>query len=455
MFNPSDIVYSRRLFLTRGVQLLSIAGTLPMFLDRSAHAMAADFAANPAGAGRPDHRVLVVVQLAGGNDGLNTVVPLGNDDYYKARPKLGVAQGSALKLTDQFGLHPAAVGFKKLYDAGDLAIVHSVGYPNPNRSHFRSTDIWTTGEPDKLGSSGWLGRYCDACCSGVDPGPANGAHALARKDIDPAMALALDVEPPPALQGVKYLPLTFRPENGPRGKGNKAAMARQNANSANDILTKLNGPEAMHDGMGAMAAHRTGADQTEEFLQRTALNARVYADKIRNISSSIENKGAYPQTGLGRDLKLVSQLIASSLPTRVYYVKLGGFDTHAEQLQRHPRLLAELSGGIAAFVEDLRQMGNLDRVTLMTFSEFGRRVHENGSGTDHGEAAPLFLAGGAVKAGLHGAFSSLAPSNLHRGDVPFTTDFRRVYATLLHNWLGANDVGILGRKFAPMGVLSV
>jgi uncharacterized protein (DUF1501 family) len=441
MLNASDIVYSRRLFLSRGVQLLSVAGTLPLFLDHSAHCMAADFAANPAGAGRPDGNVLVVVQLAGGNDGLNTVVPLGNDDYYNARPRLGVAKNTALKLTDDWGLHPSATGFKKLYDAGDLAIVHAVGYPNANRSHFRATDIWTTAEPERLGTTGWLGRYCDASCAGSDP-------AQPAKAPDPAMAMAFDSEPPPALQGAKYVPLTFGGAS--RGGAPGANRSRMTGSMGNDTLARLNADDAS---AVMEAAHRSTAGRAEQFVERTALNARVYADRIRQVSSTIQNKAAYPQTPLARDLKLVAQLIASGMPTRVYYVKLGGFDTHANQLQSHPLLMDQLSNGIAAFIDDLKQLGQLDRVTLMTFSEFGRRVKENGSGTDHGEAAPMFLAGGKIKPGFHGAFPGLAPEKLNRGDVAFTTDFRRVYGTIVRQWLGADDVKILGRKFETIDIL--
>ncbi len=198
-------LFSRRLFLTRGVQLLSVASTLPTFLDKSARALAADFAANPQGAGRPD-RVLVVVQLAGGNDGLNTVIPLRNDDYYKARPRLGIAKKDALRLTDDLGLHPQAAGLKKLYDDGILGVIQGVGYPNPNRSHFRSTDIWQTAEPDQVARQGWLGKYFDACCSGQDPGNS----PAAAKPVDPASAIALVNEPPQTLLGQKYLPLVFR-----------------------------------------------------------------------------------------------------------------------------------------------------------------------------------------------------------------------------------------------------
>jgi uncharacterized protein (DUF1501 family) len=442
MFNPSDIVYSRRLFMSRGVQLLSVAGTLPFFLDHSAHCLAAEYANNPAGAGRPDDHVLVVIQLAGGNDGLNTVVPLGNDDYYSARPRLGVAKNAALKLTDDWGLHPAAAGFKKLYDAGDLAIVHAVGYPNANRSHFRATDIWTTAQPERLGTTGWLGRYCDNTCAGADPG-----HA--QKQIEPSLAIAFGSEPPPALQGGKYIPLTFASANRgftPRTAGH--AQRNGGAMAGPDSATKMSDDAAAMD-----ASTLSAAGKAEQFLERTALNARVYAEKIRQASASVQNKATYPQSQLASDLKLVAQLIASGMPTRIYYVKLGGFDTHANQLQSHPALLDQLTGGLAAFIDDLKQLGQLDRVTTMTFSEFGRRVKENGSGTDHGEAAPMFIAGGRVKPGLHGTFPGLAPEKLSRGDVAFTTDFRRVYSTLLRDWLGADDAEILGRQFEPMDIL--
>jgi len=441
MLNPSDILYSRRLFMSRGMQLLSVAGTLPLFLDHGARCMAADYAANPAGAGRPDDHVLVVVQLAGGNDGLNTVVPLGNDDYYAARPRLGVAKSAALKLTDEWGVHPAASGLKKLYDAGDLAIVHAVGYPNANRSHFRATDIWTSAEPERLLATGWLGRYCDASCAGEDPGQSK------RKD-DPAMAIAFDSEPPPALQGAKYVPLTFGGAAGRPAYG--GGQMRGAGPMAGGAASRAGGDDSAGD-MSASAP--SAADRAEQFIHRTALNARVYAERIRQASTSIESKATYPQTPLARDLKLVAQLIASGMPTRIYYVKLGGFDTHANQAQSHPALLDQLGGGVAAFIDDLRQLGHLDRVTLMTFSEFGRRVKENGSGTDHGEAAPMFLAGGRIKPGLHGTFPGLAPEKLSRGDVAFTTDFRRVYATLLNGWLGADDAKVLGRKFEPMDIL--
>src|SRR5947209_3694468 len=266
--NPT--LFSRRLFLNRGVQLLSAAATLPVFLDRSAHCLAADYAANPQGAGRPDDKVLVILQLAGGNDGLNTVIPIGNDDYHRARPKIGVARNAAMKLNDEWGLHPAAQGFKKLWDAGDLAIVHAVGYPNPNRSHFRSTDIWTTGVPDKVGTSGWVGRYCDACCAGADPShDAGKSTAKNDKQPDPATAIALELEPPAALTGEHYIPLTFRAPQALAYRGGRGAN--------NGAFEKLNGgdPAARGASDEMMQGSSHGA-ATGDFLERSALNARIY-----------------------------------------------------------------------------------------------------------------------------------------------------------------------------------
>ena len=464
-------VFSRRLFLSRGAQLLSASATLPLFLDRSGRVMAADFAANPAGAGRPD-RVLVIVQLAGGNDGLNTVVPVTNDDYYKARPRLGIAKKDALRLTDDFGLHPMCKGFKEMWDAGRMSILHAVGYPNHNRSHFRSTDIWQTAEPDRVGHTGWLGRYFDACCSGEDPGAAPADKAVA---APPSASVALLDEPPMALQGGKYLPIAFR---SPDRLQLRRAQGDQGIREAFEIL---NDDANIDDGGAEMEAmaddeHRPmpqGAQpkskirlpygtngslasdvDTDAFVQRSALNARVYADNIRGSVSKVKNQAAYPQQfKLAQDLKLVAQMIASGLPTRVYYVSLGGFDTHSNQLGRHDRLMEHLSSSLTAFVKDLELLGHLDRTCVMTFSEFGRRVSENGSaGTDHGEAAPLFVMGGdkVIKPALVGEFPSLAPDKLSRGDVPFKMDFRRLYATMLDTWLGADHTKVLGQQYEKL-----
>lgn len=452
-------VFSRRLFLTRGVQLLSAASTIPLFLDRSGEALAADFAANPQGAGRPD-RVLVIVQLAGGNDGLNTLVPVRNDDYYRARPRLAVSPKVALRASDDFGFHPAMTGFKRLWDAGHLAVVHAVGYPNPNRSHFRATDIWSTAEPEKVAREGWLGKYFDSCCTGEDPGPAKPAAQQKKPAAaPPSAAVALASEPPQALVGREFLPIAFRtPDSLAYQQGRRDARVAGAFNKLNDLDPAAGPMMAGRERrialpMGTRGSVEAKVDETEEFLQRTALNARLYAEQIRSSATGARNAATYPPGRLATDLRLVAQMIASGLPTRVYYVTLGGFDTHSQQEPRHVRLLTELSAALAAFADDLKALGHFDRTTVMTFSEFGRRVAENGSaGTDHGEAAPLFILGGAVKPGFYGTPPELAPAKLNRGDVRFSTDFRRVYASMLRTWLKADDVKILGRKFEPLAV---
>lgn len=436
MTESDRLLFSRRLFLTRGVQLLSAASTLPLFLDRSARCLAAEYAANPQGAGR-NSNILVVLQLAGGNDGLNTVIPFTNDHYQRARPKLGVARNEVLPLTADFGFHPKAIGLKKLYDDGLMGVIHATGYPNPNRSHFRSTDIWASAEPTKVSQSGWIGRYFDACCSGQDPTP---------RQAEPSTAVALTNDPPQALSGEKFLPIAFRNTGSlqHRGTSRDAKLT-----SAFDKLNDVNMPAMKGDEHATAPAGQAA----EDFLERSALNARVYAEEVRKSTASIQNKATYPGTQLATDLKLVSQMIAAEMPTRVYYVQLGGFDTHANQAARHSKLMEDLGGAVAAFITDLKALGHLDRVTLMTFSEFGRRVAENASGgTDHGEAAPMFVIGSRIRPGTHGTFPDLAPAVLHRGDVPFTTDFRRVYSSMLKTWLGADDVRVLGQKFDPLSL---
>ena len=457
----SNPIFSRRSFLAHGAAVISAASTIPFFLDHSGRILAAEFAANPQGVGRPD-KVLVIVQLAGGNDGLNTVVPIGNDDYHRARPRLGIGKDKVLKLNDDFGVHPGATGFKKLYDAGLLAICQCVGYPNHNRSHFRSTDIWSSAEPEKTSHSGWLGRYFDSCRSGEDPGAKNGAKPQAAKPADPAAAIALTNSPPIALEGEKFIPITFKnPASLTYQEGQKNAKIKSAFEKLNDgEMTELGMDDDEHKmarvpkiPYGTAGSLNLPKDETDMFVQRSALNARVYAEQIKSSVARVSNKAAYPANPLAADLKLVAQMITAGLPTRVYYVTLGGFDTHSNQVQRHEKLMVTLSSALSAFTDDLKALGQLDRTTVMTFSEFGRRVAENGSqGTDHGEAAPLFVIGSSIKPGFHGPSPDLRREKLSRGDVAFQLDFRRIYATMLRDWLKADDVKVLGRKFETLGL---
>ncbi len=423
----SDSVFftSRREFLTSGLTFLSAASTLPIFLGHTARVLAAPLEDGP---GRKEaERILVVLQLAGGNDGLNTIVPLDVDAYYKARPRLAIAKKDALPLEKGVGLHPAAKGLKSLFDDGRMAVIQGVGYPNPNRSHFSSMDIWHTADPAARTFNGWVGRYFDACCKGNDPEPIQG--------------VALMKEQPLAMQGEKFAPLSFEnPDALTWRAGGRDARA-------NEVFRKLNNIEGDYP---------RSEHELAEYLQRAALKAQVGADEIRAAGGGASAGFAGRRGGntgqLGRSLSLVARLINAGLPTRIYYVSMGGFDTHTGQQGRHQQLMTELGNAMEAFVERLAQDGQLDRVLIMTFSEFGRRVQENASGgTDHGEAAPMFLFGSTVRPGVYEKHPSL--DELHRGDLQFGCDFRRVYATVLQKWLGARPQDVLGQGFAPLNVL--
>lgn len=441
---PELTLKTRREFLRTTVLGGALSWTVPTFLAKtfaSLHAEAADKATQIV-TGK-DASILVVLQLAGGNDGLNTVVPFGDDFYHKARPRLAIAGKDALKLNDQFGLHPALKGLKALYDAGHLAVVQGVGYPNPNRSHFRSTEIWqTASDANRFENTGWLGRYFDNTCAGCDP----------------AVAVALSSQMPQAFaaknpKGICFTnPQSYRFVKADRPGPGELDMAEES-------WRKLNEPEGMEAAnsggsiamLGGAVAHQ-GAPL--EFIERTALDAQITSERIRTLAAKGDNRASYPASQLANSLKLVARLIAGGMPTRVYYVSQGGYDTHTNQAATHERLLGELGDALQAFVDDLRAQGNLERVLLMTFSEFGRRLAENASGgTDHGAAAPLFLVGNRLRAGLLGKAPSLAPGDLFNGDPKFTVDFRSVYAGILEHWLKTPSAPVLGRPFPPLQIV--
>lgn len=398
---------SRREFLAHGAagaSLLATGLSLPGFLARTA------WAAAP----RRDSRVLVVVQLTGGNDGLNCVIPFRDDFYHRARPTLRVPEDRALRLTDELALHPDMVGFKRLFDDGWLSVVTNVGYPNPDRSHFRSMDIWHTAllEPERA-ADGWLGRVVDADTS-------DAARPTALHLDDGALPLALKSRrhAVPSIRDVDALAL-------PR--------------SAEQVAAALDAP-------------RPGASDDLLYVQRVAVSSCANAARLANLKHEADAQAAYPAYGLGNRLRQIARLIAADFGPRVYYTTLGGFDTHARQALAHGPLLRELAESVAAFYVDLRARRLADRVLLLTFSEFGRRVAENGSqGTDHGAAAPMFLAGPACRPGVTGKPPDLA--NLVEGDVRHELDFRQVYACVLKDWLGMNDQAVLHGRFVSAGLL--
>lgn len=417
-------ISTRRDFLRSGLTLVGMSATVPTFLGRSVLAMAGAGGAGEGPDGARD-RILVVVQLAGGNDGLNTIVPFRDDAYYRMRPRLAIPADRILRLHGDLGLHPAATGLRELFDEGRLAVVLGVGYPNPNRSHFASTDIWETASPDGACREGWIGRGFDPVTAGAEPAPAE-------------RAIALTSEIPLAFHGREFRGIAFTDPRELRWKGDEnPAMAA--------AFEKLNTPR------GSEAAETGLVLDPLAYLTRVAVDAQEGAARIRD-ALRLRTKGEYPRTAFGASLASVAKMIGAGLPTRVYYVSIGSFDTHANQPGRHERLLGELASGMRAFLSDMAEQGNVERVLAMTFSEFGRRVEENASGgTDHGTAAPLFLFGGRVRPGIHGREPSL--ERLRGGDLVHTVDFRRVYATVLGHWMGADPAPILGAGFAPMPLL--
>lgn len=434
--------FTRRQFLQTGLTLASAAATIPWFLNSSVLGMPAPAAGLSSIPGVPEDHILVVIQMSGGNDGLNTVVPYGFDAYYKARPTIGIQANQALKLkeVDGIGLHPQMAGIKDLFDDGLCAIVQGVGYPNPNRSHFKSMDIWQTADTDATGN-GWLGRYFDSECCGFGKGESGKAEAApADKTVVTASSMpgiAIGRTAPLAMEGQRIKPIAFENEDMFRWIGQ-------------DVHKALVDPYDKIQRRGTASS----ADTNAEFLMRTALDAQISSDLIRK---AVRNKSLvqYPGGDLARQLQMVGSMIRAGLPTRVYYVQLGGFDTHAGQggaQGRQGQLLGQLAAAVKAFYADLKAQENHGRVLTMTFSEFGRRVGQNASqGTDHGTAAPMFLFGPMVKPGVIGDHPSL--TDLDEGDLKYHIDFRTVYAGILESWLKADSRKILEGEYKPVPVI--
>jgi uncharacterized protein (DUF1501 family) len=354
------------------------------------------------------NKVVVVIQFSGGNDGLNTVIPVRNDIYYKERPKLGIAKDKALIVTDEVGLNPALEAFKGLYDDGSLSILNSVGYPNPDRSHFRSMDIWhSASASNEFVNTGWVGRYLDAQCKGCDK---------------PTQAMELDDVLSLALKGEENKGLAFKDPAKLYNTSNGKYFKDINAN------------------------HQQG-EETIDYLYKTMSETISSADYIFQQSKTHPTKESYPATNLGKDLKTIASLIFSDINTKVYYVSLGSFDTHVNQEGQQKRLFTELNDAVKAFTNDLKKNNRFDDVLMMTFSEFGRRVTQNASGgTDHGTANNMFfISGGLKQKGVLNAMPDLA--DLNEGDLKHKVDFKNVYATVLNKWLVADDRMILGNKF--------
>jgi uncharacterized protein (DUF1501 family) len=407
---------TRREFLRLGLgtsALMSCSPTVPLFLARTARA-----AAPPVAGGK----VLVVVELSGGNDGLNTVVPFKDEDYRKYRRLVQIPTGSVRKIDGRIGFHPGLAGFEKLLQDRRLAVVQSVGYPNPSRSHFQSMAIWHTGklEPATV-TPGWLAGAVD-----VRKPPAGDAPAL---HIGARLL-------PQALTGGQQVPSLVNLEQFRRRLGVPEAVGAREQRIALDRV---------------MAERRGKPGSLLEFVEQSSTLSYASSARLEGVKTA-KGAGVPNFFSLARRLDLIAQLIKAGLSTSIYYTELSGFDTHSYQLAAHDQLLRELGGSLQAFCDDLKKAGLERRVLVLVFSEFGRRLRENASaGTDHGTAAPVFLLGGAVKAGVHGPYPDL--QKLEDGDPKFAIDFRRVYATVIEKWLGCSAEKVLGGKFQHLPLL--
>jgi uncharacterized protein (DUF1501 family) len=403
-------MFHRRQFLTHALQgssLVALNAMVPQFVARTAHAAAPG-----------KDNILVVLEMTGGNDGLNTVIPYADDLYHKARPTLRQTRNDVIRLDDHVGLHPGMRGFRPMWDQGQLAVVQGVGYPNPQRSHFESMDIWQSADPRGGIANGWLGRA-----------------AVARGDYSGGVPI-LHI-------GQSRLPLAVTGAPG----GGAVTVSGQDS-----FHLELGGGQAAQQKarrrlLDELAAPTGKAGQNElvSFVQRQQLQTLTAVEQLRELLEG-PNAVSRQGNGLNQKLQLIAGLIAKGFGTRIFYVSLEGFDTHSFQGTTHNNLLAELADSVGAFFQTLKTSGNDRRVRLMTFSEFGRRVKENGSkGTDHGAASCLFVAGPSVRGGVVGEHPSL--SELDADDLKFHTDFRRLYATLLDDWLGCDSKAVLGAKW--------
>jgi uncharacterized protein (DUF1501 family) len=411
---------TRRDLLSRGALLVAAGLSVPSFLSRTALAIGpAAIAAGQQG------KILVAVQLSGGNDGLNTLVPYGQQSYYDLRPTLALPADTVLPLTDKVGLHPGLAGLKGLYDSSNLAVVQGVGYPNPNRSHFRSMDIWHTARPETFELSGWLGRYLDAC-------------SCSQGEAMPGVSVG------DQLNGLFWTDTTLVPAIASVG----AFSYQTDSKYKNDRDSQLKTLKNIY----AQAGHWSPYDQ---LIRKGTMAALAGSDELIRVASGYQTPVEYPaNNGLANQLKMVAQVIAGGMGTRLFSVQIGGFDTHANELDQHSRLMTQLSEALVAFWQDLGHLNKQDDVVIMTFSEFGRRAAQNGSaGTDHGTAEPMFVLGGTVRGGLYGTYPSLEDLD-GNGDIKFNADFRSVYASVLRDHLGADAQKVLGGTFEPVALVA-
>ena len=365
--------------------------------------------------------ILVVIQLTGGNDSLNTLIPYGNSLYYDNRSTVAIPQDEVIVIDDNFGFNPAMRPVKDLYDQGKVALIQGVGYPNPNRSHFRSMDIWHTCEPDKQGSEGWLGRVI----RDIDP---NGENVLTGVNFGRGLPRAL------AVPGVPVASVAVLETYG--------------------VLTGISEEPDRTDALDVFArmyAPAIGSGPVMDYLGQTGLDALKGADILKTAPDRYVSSIEYADNAISKNLQGISKVLNANLGTRIFYTQHGGYDTHANQGPVHPKLWTELSQAISDFYADLAEHDVSEDVLMFVFTEFGRRVKDNGSGTDHGSGGLALAIGDPVKGGMYSEYPSLKEGNLLEGDLQFNIDYRGVYGSMIENWLQLDPIPVVGGSFEQLG----
>ena len=361
-------------------------------------------------------RSVVVVQLSGGNDALNTVVPYNNELYYDSRPSVNVAQDDVLKLDDELGLNPSLGPIKQLWDQGAVVVINGIGYPNPNRSHFRSMDIWHTAQPETAINEGWLGRAIRQ----IDP---EGENVLTGINFGRGLPRALYANDVPVASVGNLETYGLFPDIQQEADRELALQA----------FTQMYG--------GA------GKDIISEFISQTGTDALKGADILRTAPQKYRSNVEYADNPISQNMKSIAQVMCADMGTRIYYTAHGSFDTHAGELTWHTKLWNEVSTAIADFMDDIREHGRDKDTVVLLFSEFGRRINDNGNGTDHGSGGMAMVVGGAVNGGLYGRLPSLRVEDQVQGDLHFNNDFRSTYSTIVDRWLGLDPVEITNGAF--------
>ena len=364
--------------------------------------------------------ILVVIQLTGGNDSLNTLIPYGNSLYYENRNTVAISQGDVIAIDDNFGFNPAMRPVKDLYEQGKVALIQGVGYPNPNRSHFRSMDIWHTCEPDKQGSEGWLGRVI----RDIDP---NGENVLTGVNFGRGLPRAL------AVPGVPVASVAVLETYG--------------------VLTGISEEPDRTDALDVFArmyAPTIGSGPVMDYLGQTGLDALRGADILKTAPDRYVSSIEYADNAISKNLQGISKVLNANLGTRIFYTQHGGYDTHANQGPVHPKLWTELSQAISDFYADLAEHDVSEDVLMFVFTEFGRRVKDNGSGTDHGSGGLAFAIGDPVKGGMYSEYPSLKEGDLLEGDLQFNIDYRGVYGSMIENWLHLDPIPVVGGNFEQL-----